>query len=132
MSDAPDAAKLLPCPFCEGPAEMQGIKHLRYAMCFACGAKGSMRESEVAAITAWNTRPQPAASTGLAMTEAKPLTAEEIADELRDLCACGHERELHKKRGCKLCGLQCRQFRFSALNEIRRFYAARQKEQHRE
>ena len=57
-----DEVKLLPCPFCEGPAEMKPLQAMRYAMCFSCGTKGSLQPSVEKAAAAWNTRQQQKAS----------------------------------------------------------------------
>lgn len=54
-----EEAKLLPCPFCEGDAEIEGPRevepHLTYIACMDCGAQ-IFRRSERDAIAAWNTR----------------------------------------------------------------------------
>ena len=48
--------ELLPCPFCGGEADIEGISELHYISCKNCYAETRVYGSKAEAIDAWNTR----------------------------------------------------------------------------
>ena len=48
--------ELLPCPFCGGEAEINGISEVHYISCKNCYAETRVYGSKAEAINAWNTR----------------------------------------------------------------------------
>lgn len=100
--------QLKQCPWCQKKAKLQtrrtdrrSYKYARYrsqAVCGACHARGPLRETEEAAVSAWNSRPSNS-------IEAVRAELQLVKEELAESEAC-HARTIERRTDDRLSAVQ--------------------------